>query len=82
MSYSYDRRITAEEDPTAAKSTISPMVGEYVRHAITFLQNTEKLIKHPQEMHGLSAEQMISNSIASTIEMLKGAAKALPPPSR
>jgi hypothetical protein len=58
------------------------MVGEYVRHAITFLQNTEKLIKHPQDMHGLSAEQLISNSIESTIEMLQGAAKTLPPPTR
>ena len=63
----------------AAKT--DPYVGSVVQHSIKFLQEAEGLIKHPREMHGMSADQQVSNVLFSTVELLQLALKKLPPPT-
>jgi hypothetical protein len=60
---------------------IDPYVGSAVRHSINFLQEAEGLLKRPVEMHGVSAEQQVSNVLKSTVELIQLALKKLPPPT-
>jgi hypothetical protein len=78
MSYSYDRRQgSSPNDPTAASPNLAESKG-HVKIVIKILQDAVTLMDHPQPAHGLTPEEMLSNMMVSSIELLTAIHKRLP----